>query len=246
VVTCLHERRHPWTGSWYPRSDKLWEPPLPSSWNPGDSRTFRSAAKANEPFAAALRLSLRSIRISQTDLPDGVWLAALIHLEAINCAGWLDHINSQADIYDDADPKDQQQLSKQTADLCKTLQSDISQVIALQRTPDVCIRYSDYEGPLLMLERLLGEARVIAADIRESLDSQHRDKNTQVAELAINESRSAIAGTLFLQSSQNFADVTNSKTLSICSYRACLHLYSNKPRFICIRNERTRNQRNWP
>jgi hypothetical protein len=201
VVTCLHERRHPWTGSWYPHSDKLWELPLPSSWNPRNPRTFRSAAKANELFAPALDFSLRSIRTTRIDLPDGIWLAALIHLEAINCASWLDHINSQANIYDDADPKDQQQLSKQTTDLCKTLQSDISQVIALQKTPDVCIRHTDYEGALLMLERLLGEAKVIAADVRESLDSQHRDKNTQVAELAINESRSAIAGTLFLQTS---------------------------------------------
>jgi hypothetical protein len=137
--------------------------------------------------------------MSQTDLPDGIWLAALIHLEAINCAGWLDHINSQANMYDDADSKDQQQLSKQTADLCKTLQSDISQVVALQRTPSVQIQVSDYEEALLMLERLLGEARVIAADFRESLDLQHRVKNTQVAELAINESRSAIAGTLIFQ-----------------------------------------------
>lgn len=48
-----------------------------------------------------------------------------------------------------------------------------------------------------MLERLLGEAKVIAADIGESLDIQHQIKNKQVAELAINESRSAIAGTFF-------------------------------------------------
>jgi hypothetical protein len=246
VVICLHERRHPWTGSWYPRSDKLWEPPLPSSWNPRNPRTFRSPAKATELFGPALDLSLRSIRISQTDLPNGIWLAALIHLEAFNCAGWLDHINSQASIYDNADPKDQQQLSKQTADLCKTLQSDISQVIALQKTPDVCIRHSDYEGALLMLERLLGEARVIAADIRESLDSQHRDKNTQVAELAINESRSAIAGTLFLQISQNFADITNSKTLPIYSHCTCVYIHPNQPRVIGIWNERSRDKRNGP
>jgi hypothetical protein len=196
VVVCLQERRFAWDGSAYPRSDKLWEPPLPSLGVPEKWKRSRiPATRANGLFAHALGCSLRAAPLCQTDKADGCWLAALVNLEAINCAGWLDHINGQCpNICHDADPQNQEELARQTSDLCKTLQSDISQIIALQRTPGVRIRFSDYEEGLLMLERLLGEARVIAADVRESLDTQHRIKNTQVAELAINESRSAIAG----------------------------------------------------
>jgi hypothetical protein len=197
VVVCLQERRFAWDGSAYPRSDKLWEPPLPSLGVPEKwKRSKIPATYANGLFAHALGCSLRAAPLCQTDKADGCWLAALINLEAINCAGWLDHINGQwANACHDNDPKKQQELSQQTSDLCKTLQSDIDQIEALQKTPGVRIRCSDYEGGLLMLERLLREAQVIAADVKESLDMQHRIKNTQVAELAINESRSAIAGT---------------------------------------------------
>jgi hypothetical protein len=194
---CLQERQFAWDGSAYPRLDKLWEPPLPSLGIPDKRKRSRlSDAHAKKLFAHTLNCSLRAVPLLQTNVADGCWLAALVNLEAINCAGWLDHINVQwSSVCHDNNPKKQQELAKQTSDLCKTLQSDISQIIALQRTPGVRIRHSDYEEGLLMLERLLGEARVIATDVRESHDMQHRIKNTQVSELAINESRSAIAGT---------------------------------------------------
>jgi hypothetical protein len=191
---CLQERRFPWDGTLYSRFDTLLEPPLPSLWMPGWKRSSRSAAQGI--YGRALDHNLRSVPAVQADIPDGIWLAAMIDLEVANCAGWFDKIASQRfKICDDTDPSEQQKLSTQISNLCKTLQSDISQVVAFQRTPSVHVRSTDYEGALLMLERLLGEAKMAAADVRESLDAQHRTKNTQVAELAINESRSAIAGT---------------------------------------------------
>lgn len=231
----------------HPHSDKLWEPLLPSLWNLNKKRRPKLAIQENGAFLRALKYSLRSVPVLEIGTPDGTWLAALIHLEAINCAGWLDHINGiWSKICDNADSKEQQQLSMETSELCKTMQSDISQVVALQRTPSVHIRHSDYEEPLLMLERLLGEAKVIAADIRESLDMQHRVKNTQVAELAINESRSAIAGTFSTQRSHNSVDIADARTLFTCSHRARIRIYPNQSSFVRIRNERARNQRHRP
>jgi hypothetical protein len=201
---CLQERRFAWNGSAYPRSDKIWEPPLPSLGIPDKNKRSRlSAAHANRLFTHTLNCSLRAVPLLQTNIADGCWLAALINLETINCAGWLDYINIQwSSVCHDTDPKKQQELAKQTSDLCKTLQSDVSQIIALRRTPGVRVRCSDYEEGLLMLKRLLGEARVIAADAKESLEMQHRIKNMQVSELAINESRSAIAGTFIHETSR--------------------------------------------
>lgn len=194
---CLHGRRFPWTGSAFPRSDELSHPSLPSKWPSNGPRRRKVDPQGHDLFARALESSLRDVSVSLEDTRGGHWLAALAHLEAVNCAGWLDHIEAQRSSVRNGITNEQQQLSEQASDLCKTLQSDISQIVALQRTPSVCIQFSDYEEHLLMLERLLGEAKVIAAEIRESLDLQHRAKNTQVAELAINESRSAIAGTFF-------------------------------------------------
>lgn len=160
-------------------------------------------------FARALKRSLETIPVSRDDVPGGHWLAALIHLETINCAAWLDHVDAQRSSVRIHVVEEQQQLSEQISNLCKTLQSDISQVVALQRTPSVQMRFSDYEEELLMLERLLGEAKKIAAEVRESLDMQHRAKNTQVAELAINESRSAIAGTFLPENITARPNLTN-------------------------------------
>ena len=195
---CLHGRRFSWTSSVFPRSDELSYPSLPSTWPSKGPRRRRVYSQGQDLFARALECSLRTIPISKSDTESGHWLAALAHLEAVNCAGWLDHVEAQRSSVRNDITKEQQQLSEQASDLCKTLQSDISQLIALQRTPSVDIQFSDYEEQLLMLERLLGEAKVIAAEIKESLDMQHRAKNIQVAELAINESRSAIAGTSLL------------------------------------------------
>ena len=194
---CLHERRFPWHGPANPRSDELSRPSPPSLWPTKRPRRRKLDVEAKDLFVRALDHSLDTALVPKDDMPDGHWLAALINLEAINCAGWLDNINTQrSSVSHDAVAKEQHQLSEQICELCRTLQSDISQLVALRKTPSVLVRNADYEEDLLMLERLLGEANVIAADIKESLDLQHRAKNTQVAELAINESRSAIAGML--------------------------------------------------
>ena len=236
---CLHERRYPWSGSAYPRSDEPLQPPLPSSRAPEGSRSVPMIPRTSTIFARALKCSLGVIPVSKDDALDGHWLAALIHLETINCAAWLDYVDDKRSSVRDHVSKEQQQLSEEISDLCKTLQSDVSQLVAFSRTPSVKIRFSDYEEQLLMLERLLGEAKVIATEIRESLDMQHRIKSTQVAELAINESRSAIAGTFILVKSQY-----NRTLLTTCSHGACIRLHPYQSSFVHIRDERTRDQRN--
>ena len=236
MVICLHGQQSPWQGSAYPRSDELSQPLLPSRWASNGSKGSRRRkvdTDAGYLYARALEYTLGTIPVSKGTTRNGCWLAALIRLESINCGGWLDHIYARwSNPRKDSDPKEQLQLSIQISDLCKTLQSDISQVVALQRTPRVHLQCSDYEEELLMLERLLGEAKVIAADARESLDMQHRVKNTQVAELAINESRSAIAGKFVLKALQQESHVLT--TVSNCP---CICLYSHQPSFLRVRNE---------
>jgi hypothetical protein len=90
-----------------------------------------------------------------------------------------------------------------------------------------------------MLERLLKEAENIAAEVKELLDMQHRAKNIQVAELAINESRSAIAGTFILEELQY-----DRTMLTAYSHGACIRLRPYQSSFIHIWDERTRDQRN--
>lgn len=92
-----------------------------------------------------------------------------------------------------------------------------------------------------MLERLLGEVKVIATEIRKSLDMQHRIKSTQFAELAINESRSAIAGTFILDKPRY-----NRTVLKTCSQGACIRLHPYQSSFVRVRNECTGEQRNRP
>jgi hypothetical protein len=235
---CLHERRFPWDGPTYPRSDELSRPSLPSCSK--GTRRYKLDAEAKDLFTRALNHSLDAGFVPKNDMPDGYWLAALIHLEAINCADWLDHINAQrSSVGHDAVTKEPQQLSDQMSELCKTLQSDISQVVALRKTPSVLVRSADYEEDLLMLDRLLREAMVIASDMRELLDLQHRAKNTQVAELAINESRSAIAGTFISETLHHGGMV-----LTIRSHSACIRVHPHQPGIVRIRDERAGNQRN--
>ena len=236
---CLHERCDPWPNSAYPRSDEPLEPPLPSTWASEGSRSVTTIPRASKIFVRALEFSLGTIPVPKNDVPDGHWLAALIHLETINCSAWLDHVDAQRSSVRNHVFKEQQKLSEEMTNLYKTLQSDISQLVAFSRTPSVKIPFLDYEEQLLMLERLLGEAKVIATEIRESLDMQHRIKSTQVAELAINESRSAIAGTFILVKSQY-----NQTVLTTCSHGACIRLHPYQSSFVHIWDERTRDQRN--
>lgn len=235
---CLHERNLPWPDSAYPRADKPLQPDLPSAWVSGGSKRRKVYRGRKRFFARALKCSLETMPVSKDDAPDGHWLAALIHLETINCAAWLDHVDALRLNVRIHVVKEQQQLSEQISKLCKTLRSDVSQVVAFRRTSSVQIRFSDYEEELLMLERLLGEAENVAAEVRESLDMQHRARNTQVAELAINESRSAIAGTFFLEEPQ--CDRT---MLTTYSHGACIRLHPYQPSFVHIWDERTRDQR---
>lgn len=115
-------------------------------------------------------------------------------MEAIKRAGELDSIfTSWSELQKLSDRGRLYDLSTDARALRVTLQADINQVNAFQRNRPNS-RLGDYEEAKLMLERVDAESKAIAEDIQALLDTQIQQKNIQTAELAINESRSAIAG----------------------------------------------------
>jgi hypothetical protein len=84
------------------------------------------------------------------------------------------------------------QLSGSAKHICTSLQTSVNQVAAFRKSyPDA--RYSDYGEAYHFLIRLLGEAKPLAADIQEEINTQSQKINYEVSLMAVKESKSAIA-----------------------------------------------------
>lgn len=145
-------------------------------------------------FDHALKSGLQSSPALQDGEMTGFWLSALIYLDADIQAYRLDHIKSLW--FEESSSSGTARLHSIFLDAkqryCE-VKSSVNQVTAFVKScPSV--RKSDYQETFGLLERLLEEAKDVVEEIKDALDDQHRIKTLEVSSLAMQESRSAIAG----------------------------------------------------
>lgn len=174
---------------------KVWEPSLPSKWSSDRTAIFKAPdPEAVTFFTRTLRCNLQSAVSLSRDVSTGCWLSTLLQMDAIISAEELDDVAHRLpDSGDTPKPEAQREVASKVKRLCASLNASVRQVNAFKKDCPTVLR-KDYDGALLVLERILGEAQAIAEDVKDSLDTQHQMKSIQKSELAINESRSAIAG----------------------------------------------------
>jgi hypothetical protein len=129
----------------------------------------------------------------------GSWISALVYMDAIVRARSVEHLASLLpDASKTADTNELREVSMMANQTCAELQTSVNQVAAFSKSfPSV--RQSDFHDAYHFLERLLGEAKRMAHDIKETLDTQHQIKNFEVSSLAVHESKSAIARMFHVQ-----------------------------------------------
>jgi hypothetical protein len=189
-------------------------------------------------FCSALRHCLLSTPPLQDDEVTGSWMSALIYMDAIVRADSLDYLASQwLDGHKSADISALHEISLIASKTCAELEMSVKQVAAFNKSfPSV--RQSDYHDAYHFLERLLDEAKRIAQEIKETLDSQHQIKNFEVAALAVHESKSAIARMFHVR-------LHHKSAANLCpdSHCARFHLHSCQSSIISVWHERARDQR---
>lgn len=176
----------------------LWEPLVYSQW------ASRATAPTYSPspvrfFNRALEHSLRSAPPLQDSDLTGSWLSALIYMDAIMRASSIDDLVSQwpgaGKAVETNELLEVSALARQT---CTALQISVNQVADFRKSyPSV--RQSDYRDAYHFLERLLREAKDMAEQIKDTLDTQHQINNIEMSSLAVHESKSAIAGEFHAQ-----------------------------------------------
>jgi hypothetical protein len=144
-------------------------------------------------FNHALKHCLQSAPPLQSDNLTGSWLSALIYMDAIMRAGSLDELASRwPDTSEVIDINHLREISVLAKQICTDLQTSVNQVAAFHKSVPA-VRQSDYHNASHFLERLLTEAKAMAEDIKDEFDAHQQIKNIEVASLAVNESKSAIA-----------------------------------------------------
>jgi hypothetical protein len=168
----------------------------------------------------------------------GSWMSALIYMDAIVRARSIENLALiLPDASKTADTNELREVSVMAGQTCAELQTSFSQVAAFSKSfPSV--RQSDYHDAYHFLERLLDEAKRIAQEIKETLDTQHQIKNFEVAALAVHESKSAIARMFHIR-------LHHKSAANLCSdsHGARFHLHPCQFGIIGVWHERARDQR---
>jgi hypothetical protein len=129
----------------------------------------------------------------------GSWLSALIYMDAIVLTDSLDDLVSEWQDLRKKLSADEMKHSKKLEDLsqsaeeiCTSLQTSANQVAAFRKSYPAA-RYSDFGEAYHFLNRLLGDAKPVTAEIKDEIKRQQEDLNLKVSRKALEESRSAIS-----------------------------------------------------
>jgi hypothetical protein len=83
-------------------------------------------------------------------------------------------------------------FSESVGKLCNSLQTSVNQVAAFRKSfPSA--RYSEYGEAYHFLNCLLGDAKPIAQEVQDEINTQSQKINYEVSLIAVKESKSAIA-----------------------------------------------------
>jgi hypothetical protein len=144
-------------------------------------------------FRNAVRRCLLSERPLNPEDLSGSWLSALIYMDAVKSAESLDDLTSQwQDVGKKLTTEELHGLSESAGKLCTSLQTSANQVAAFRKSfPSA--RYLEYGEAYHFLNRLLGDAKPVAQEIQDEINTQSQKINYDVSLLAVKESKSAIA-----------------------------------------------------
>ena len=149
-------------------------------------------------FGSALKHGLRSAPPLRDNEITGSWLSALIYMDAIRRARSIDYIASHwPDSNKVSDINKLREVSLEASQTLAEIQISVNQVAAFSKSFPL-VRQSDYHEAYHFLERLLDQAKSMAQEIKEILDTQQQIKTFEVSSLAVHESKSAIARMLHI------------------------------------------------
>jgi hypothetical protein len=144
-------------------------------------------------FRNAVRRCLLSERPLNPEDLTGSWLSALIYMDAVKSAESLDDLISEWQAAGNKlNTEELHGFSESVGKLCNSLQTSVNQVAAFRKSfPSA--RYSEYGEAYHFLNRLLGDAKPIAQEVQDEINTQSQKINYEVSLIAVKESKSAIA-----------------------------------------------------
>lgn len=170
----------------------LWEPLTYSQYASGGA--VSTLVPTPQRFLEhALKTCLLSAPPLQDNELTGSWLSALIYMDSTEHACNIESLTSWwQNSSESADAQEFHRIHSEARQACNSLQNSVNQVAAFSRSfPSA--RQADYHEAYHLLERLLTEVKNMTEDIKHTFDAQHQIKNNEVASLAVQESKSAIA-----------------------------------------------------